>query len=46
MDLILIQNIANDDRIAFKRHAVLRMQERGIRADDVRSVLRSCKQIT
>jgi hypothetical protein len=38
-DLVHAQVLAGDDKIAFKRHAVIRMQQRGIRADDVKSML-------
>lgn len=38
-DLSLIKELAEHDRIAFKRHAVIRMQQRAIRADDVKKIL-------
>ena len=38
-DLEHAQELAANDRIAFKRHAVIRMQQRCIRADDVKSML-------
>lgn len=38
-DLSSVLILAAHDRIAFKRHAVIRMQQRGIRADDVKSML-------
>jgi hypothetical protein len=38
-DLSLAKVRAQNDRIAFKRHAIIRMQQRGIRADDVKSML-------
>ena len=31
--------LAAHDRIAFKRHAIIRMQQRGIKADDVKTML-------
>lgn len=39
LDISLIKKLAEHDRIAFKRHAVLRMQQRSIRVDDVREIL-------
>ncbi len=38
-DISLIRELAEHDRIAFKRHAVIRMQQRAIHADDVREIL-------
>ena len=38
-DFSCAQKLADSDRIAFKRHAVMRMQERGILADDVKLIL-------
>lgn len=38
-DISLIRKLAKHDRVAFKRHAVIRMQQRAIRADDVREIL-------
>jgi hypothetical protein len=38
-DLSVAQTLAAHDRIAFKRHAVIRMQQRGIRADAVKLML-------
>jgi Domain of unknown function (DUF4258) len=38
-DLSQVKVCAQNDRIAFKRHAVIRMQQRGIQADDVKSML-------
>jgi hypothetical protein len=34
-----IRDIAEKDRIAFKKHSILRMCERGIYADEVKNVL-------
>lgn len=38
-ELSVAQKLAENDRIAFKRHAIIRMQQRGIQADDVKSML-------
>ena len=38
-DISLIKAFAEHDRIAFKRHAVIRMQQRAVRADDVKEIL-------
>ena len=38
-DISSIRKLAEHDRVAFKRHAVIRMQQRAIRADDVREIL-------
>lgn len=35
----IIRDIAEKDRIAFKKHSILRMHERGIHADEVKNVL-------
>ena len=35
----LIKEIAEKDRIAFKKHSAIRMRERNIRADEVKEVL-------
>jgi hypothetical protein len=35
----IIRNFAEKDRIAFKKHCVLRMNERKIRADEIRNTL-------
>ncbi len=35
----LIRDIAEKDRIAFKKHSILRMYEREIHADEVKNVL-------
>jgi hypothetical protein len=34
-----ITKLAQSDRIAFKKHSILRMHERGIEADEVKNVL-------
>jgi hypothetical protein len=39
--LKLIREAAEKEKIAFKKHSVLRMYERGIRADEVKEVLTS-----
>lgn len=39
--LRLIRDIAEQEKIAFKKHSILRMHERGIRADEVKEVLTS-----
>ena len=39
--LKLIRDIAEKEKIAFKKHCILRMYERGIRADEVKEVLAS-----
>lgn len=41
MDISLISELAEHDRIAFKRHAVIRMQQRAIHADDIKEILLS-----
>lgn len=35
----LIRKIAEKDRIAFKKHSVMRMRERGIYADEVKNIM-------
>ena len=37
--------LAKNDRIAFKRHAIIRMQQRGIKADDIKSMLLSAEVV-
>jgi hypothetical protein len=37
-----IHQLAGQDRVAFKKHAVIRMHQRGITADEVKAVLQDC----
>lgn len=39
VDIQQIQKLASQDRIAFKRHTLLRMYQRKIRSDEVKEVL-------
>lgn len=39
MDLNLVAKLAKNDQIAFKRHTLLRMHQRSIIADEIKSVL-------
>ena len=39
IDIQTIRSIAQKDKIAFKKHSILRMSERDISADDVRAAL-------
>ena len=40
-----VLSFASKDRIAFKKHTVLRMHGRKISAEDVKTALLSCRQI-
>ena len=40
-----IRKLTRLDRIAFRRHSILRMRQRGIDVDDVKNALLSCKII-
>ncbi len=40
-----IISLAADDKIALKRHSILRMRQRGITADEIREALLCCRQI-
>ena len=40
-----IHEYATNDRVAFKKHAVLRMHQRKILADDAKKMLESCELI-
>jgi hypothetical protein len=40
-----IRKLAKNDRIAFKKHTALRMQQRGISSEEVKEALLNCKII-
>lgn len=42
-DVETIQAFSEKDRIAFKKHTVVRMRQRRISADEVKTALKSCK---
>ena len=44
-DYTILTRLLADDRIAFKRHALIRMQQRHIRADDVKAMLQASEVI-
>ena len=39
IDISTIQGLAGKDRIAFKKHSIIRMHERNVSVDEVREVL-------
>lgn len=45
LDIDRIRSLAASDRIALKRHSILRMHQRRITADEVKEVLLSCALI-
>lgn len=44
-DHTVFSRLLADDRISFKRHALIRMQQRDIRADDVKTMLQTSEII-
>ena len=38
-DIEIVHSLAADDKIAFKKHSILRMYQRNISADEIRQVL-------
>jgi hypothetical protein len=45
LDVAIIQALSAKDNVAFKKHAVVRMRQRSIFADEVKAALRCCKII-
>ncbi len=45
LDIDLIRSLAASDKIALKRHSILRMHQRRITADELKEVLMSCALI-
>jgi hypothetical protein len=45
MDIETIRKLATQDRIAFKRHTLLRMHQRKILADEVKQALQTAQII-
>jgi hypothetical protein len=45
LDVEKIHELAKEDRIAFKKHTVLRMHQRGITADEVKMILSECELV-
>ena len=44
-DYTILSKLVAGDRIAFKRHAIIRMQQRNIRADDVKAMLQASEVV-
>ena len=44
-DVEKIHELAKEDRIALKRHTVLRMHQRGITVDEVKMILSGCEPV-
>jgi len=44
-DVETIHVFSEKDRIAFKKHTVVRMRQRRISADEVKTALKSCKMV-
>ncbi len=45
LDLKKIISLAANDKVAFKRHSILRMRQRAITADEIKEALLCCRQI-
>ncbi len=45
LDIEKIHQLAKEDKIALKRHTVLRMHQRGITADEVKMILSGCETV-
>lgn len=45
LDVEIIRSLAGSDKIALKRHSILRMRQRRITADEIKEALLTCKLI-